>query len=90
MDNDSCASCNFGYRQGQYPRLIAPSHEDEIDKKEPTIEESSHHNECVYVCKFHNPCEIWCGFRIVSKFSMNDNQRLRTSDEEVHHQGQPF
>jgi hypothetical protein len=29
-----------------------------------TIGGSSHHNECVYVCRFHSLCEIWCDCRL--------------------------
>jgi len=46
------------------------------DDKKRTIGESSRHNECVYVCKFHIPCEIWYGFKTVSKYGIGDDQGL--------------
>lgn len=56
-----------------------------------TIEGSSHRNECVYACRFHNLCEIWYDYFKLSLRSHGITIRIYlTSYEGVHLQVRPF
>ena len=62
--NDSYASYSFGCHAVSMHSL---QQSNPLPKSRPalTIEESSRHNECVYACRSHNLCVIWCGYEIV-------------------------
>jgi hypothetical protein len=89
-DNGSYVSYSFGWGRSQPESHFHILQKAAVHRDRPTIEGSSHHNECVYVYRFHSLCEIWCDCRRSVRGRRITFKSQHTSGEEVHHQGQPF